>query len=135
MSSRKPIIPSKDMFCTNHYQLFSDCCDSWEVFYNGPLEYTHTSIYGFYVRQENLINGRPWYQNDARSIWWLETGSWALGITTAVGAPGGFAFLRNIEICLPKISNPQWSLFIGSGNIEGGDNLLVQCRIRPEGYK
>ena len=131
MSSRKPIIPSKEMFCT-----ISDCCVSWEVFHNGPLEYTFTSIYGFFVRQENLINGRPWYQNDARSIWWIEeTGSWVLGSTTGIGGNSGFAFLRNIEICLPKISNQQWELWDGSNFIEAGDNLIVQCGIRPEGYK
>merc|ERR1712018_234614 len=30
----------------------SDCsCDSIEVYHYDPLEYTHTSIYGYYVRQ------------------------------------------------------------------------------------
>ena len=99
------------------------------------MEYTHASIYGFFLRQDNLINGRPWYQNDVRSIWWAqEIGYWVLGNTIEGGGNEGFAFLLNDEICLPKISNQQWELFDGSNLIEAGDNLIVQCGIRPEGY-
>ena len=114
----------------------SDCCDSFEVFHNGPLEYAIYSIYGFFVRQEDLIQGRPWYQNDARSIWWTQQdGFWVLGDTSEVGQLLGIAFLFDDEICLPKISNQQWELFDGSNFIEAGNNLIVQCGIRPEGYK
>ena len=61
---------------------FSDCCDSLEVYYNGPLEYTLNSIYGYYVRQEDLIHGRPWYKNDGESIWWDDKYSdWSIGDT------------------------------------------------------
>ena len=119
------------MFCT-----ISDCCVSWEVFHNGPLEYTFTSIYGFFVRQENLINGRPWYLNGAKSIWWFEEFQfWVLGNTENRGQNLGFGFLRNVEICLPKISNQQGELYVGSVFIEARDNLIVQCGNRPEGYK
>ena len=118
------------------YVYFSDCCDSFELFHIGPLEYTFTSIYGYYVRQKDLIHGRTWYQNNARSIWWFEEFEfWVLGNINGTGGSSGFAFLRNIEICLPKISNQQWELFDGSNFIEAGDNLIVQCGIRPEGYK
>ena len=74
------------MLCNAIQSTFSVCCDSLEVYYNGPLEYTYESIYGYYVRQEDLINGRPWYKNDGRSIWWDgKNNNWKLGSTTKKG--------------------------------------------------
>ena len=41
--------------------LFTECCDSIQVFYGSTnQEYTYGNIYGYYVRQEDFINGRPW---------------------------------------------------------------------------
>ena len=88
---------------------FSDCSDSLEVYYNGPLEYTYESIYGYYVRQEGLIHGRPWYKNYGKSIWWDdEYDKWWLDKTTTKGSSIGYAYLKNHGRCLPKIPNQQW---------------------------
>merc|ERR1719461_1287229 len=81
----------------------SDCdCDSIEVYHNGPLEYTHKSIYGYYVRQEDLINERPWFKNNGKSIWW-DTKYWRLGWTNRTGGQLSHAKLYNDERCCTKI--------------------------------
>ena len=47
---------------------FQDTC---EVYYDTPkLEYTYTSIYGFYEKQNGTINGKNWYRNSGNTIWW-----------------------------------------------------------------
>ena len=48
--------------------LFQDTC---EVYYDTPkLEYTDSSIYGFYEKQNGTINGKNWYRNSGNTIWW-----------------------------------------------------------------
>ena len=106
------------------------------MYYTGPLEYTYTSIYGYYVRQEDLINGRPWYKNDGRSIWWDdEYDDWKLGKTTSKGTSNGLAYLDNDSICLPKIPNQNWKIFRIPEDpwISAGNNVKVRCGYKPEG--
>ena len=55
-----------------------------------------------------MINGRAWYKNKGRSIWWDGTDDWMIGKTTEKGGTPGYAYLRNDGSCLPKISNPKW---------------------------
>ena len=112
---------------------FSDCCDSIEVYYTGPLEYTSRSIYGYYVRQPDLINGRPWYKNDGRSIWWDgKNDVWMIGDTTSKGSSITCAYLHNDRRCLPKIPNQNWKLFDGSWN-DAGNKVKVRCGYKPKG--
>ena len=111
---------------------FSDCCDSIEVYYTGPLEYTHTSIYGYYVRQEDLINERPWYKNDGRSIWW-DSNSWSLGKTTTKGGSDSYAYLDNDGRCLPKIPDQKWKLSIDGVEEPAGNRVNIRCGYRPSG--
>merc|ERR1712110_1080895 len=89
----------------------SDCgCASIEVYHNGPLEYTHKSIYGYYVRQENVINERPWFKNNGKSIWW-DTKYWRLGWTNRTGEQLSHANLNN-----------------------AGNKLRIRCGYKPKGY-
>ena len=111
-----------------------NCCDSIEVYYDGPLKYTFRSIYGYYVRQEDLINGRSWYKNDGRSIWWDgKNNNWKLGSTTKKGSSSGFAKLDNDGRCLPKIPNQNWKIFHEDTWISAGNNVKVRCGYKPEG--
>ena len=92
---------------------FSECCDSIQVFYDSTnQEYTYDNIYGYYVRQEDLVNGREWYKNEDKSIWWDGTDDWMIGLTTEKGGTSGYASLRNDGSCLPKISNPEWNIYL-----------------------
>ena len=114
---------------------FSECCDSLEVYYNGPLEYTYESIYGYYVRQEDLMNGRSWYKNDAiaKSIWWDDKDNdWMLGSTTRKGSSKGFAYFDNNERCLPKIPNQKWKLYDSNWN-DAENKVKVRCGYKPKG--
>jgi len=104
------------------------------------LEYTHESIYGYYVRQEDLIHGRPWYKNDGKSIWWYgEYDYWKLGLTTDKGSIYSFAYLDNDGRCLPKISNQKWKFGPSSHPdhsdwYDAGNNLKIHCGYKPKGY-
>jgi len=117
---------------------FVDCCDSLEVYYNGPLEYTLAPIYGYYVRQEELIHGRPWYKNDGRSIWWdVKNDVWLLGDTTQKGSSSAFAYLDKDGRCFPKISNQKWKIFLPPPPapwIDAGNKVKVRCGYKPKGY-
>ena len=117
-----------------------NCCDSIEIYYDGPLrwkqiiENRYRLIYGYYVRQEDLINGRPWYKNDGRSIWWDgKNNNWKLGSTTKKGSSSGFAKLDNDGRCLPKIPNQNWKLGAYSGWYVAGNNVKVRCGHKPKG--
>ena len=117
---------------------YSDCSDSLEVYYNGPLEYTYESIYGYYVRQEDLIHGRPWYKNYGISIWWCdEYDKWALGLTTEKGSSMAFAYLEHHGRCLPKIPNQKWKLYgpsrIDPSMYDAGNNLRIRTGYKPKG--
>ena len=113
--------------------LFLECCDLIQVFYGSTnQEYTYANIYGYYVRQEDLINGRAWYKNEGRSIWWDGT-DWMIGKTTEKGSTRGYAYLKNDGRCLPKISNPKWQLYNGSWNDAGSQDVKIQCGFKPTG--
>ena len=108
------------------------------------MQYTDTSIYGYYVRQESLINGRPWYKNNVQSIWWDDTdkGScsinhcWRLGVTTKIAGSFSNAKLDNIGRCLPKIPNQKWKLWNGYNWNDAGNKVKVRCGNKPKGkYK
>ena len=115
---------------------FSDCCDSLEVYYNGLLEYTHTSIYGYYVRQEELIHGRPWYKNGGKSIWWDgKNDNWKLGDTTGKGSSTSYAILDNDGRCLQKIPNQKWKIILDGLDYSDADEniLILRCGYKPKG--
>ena len=103
------------------------------------MEYTFTSIYGYYYRQENLFNGRSWYKNDGRSIWWDgEENYWMLGQTTDKGGLDGYAYLDNDGRCLPKIPNQKWKLGPSSHPdhsdwYDAGNKVKVRCGYKPKG--
>ena len=115
----------------------SECCKSLEVYYDTPeMEHTRNSIYGFYVQQNNKTNGRNWYRNDARSIWWDdEFDNWKLGPTTSKASSSGYAKLDNDGSCLPKIPNQNWKIFRIPEDpwISAGNNVKVRCGYKPEG--
>ena len=81
------------------------------------MEYTRNSIYGFYVQQNNKTNGRNWYRNDARAIWWDGNYDWVIGTPNGLGETGGFAYLTKDGSCLSKISDTNWKLDDGKTNI------------------
>merc|ERR1719225_981819 len=112
-----------------------DCgCASIEVYHNGPLEYTHKSIYGYYVRQEDLINERPWFKNNGKSIWW-DTKYWRLGWTNRTGGQRSHAKLYSDERCLTKISDQEWTLYDSNANwSNAGNKLRIRCGYKPKGY-
>ena len=92
-----------------------DCCTSIEVYYDTPnIEYSYTSIYGFYEIQYDLINGRFWYKNDGRSIWWDGIDDWRLGLTDVKGSNRGYFKGSNCHTVL------NWSV----GVIFGGKNCI-----------
>ena len=130
--------------CNTNSCLFKDnCCDSIEVYYNGTLKYSYDFIYGYYVRQEDLINGRSWYKNDDNSIWWDDKNdNWMLGKTTSKGSSNGYAYLYNDGRCLPKIPNQKWKLWHGSNYfnwiygsnwIDAGNKVKIRCGYKPKG--
>ena len=88
---------------------------------------------------KNLIDGRPWYKNDDRSIWWYDEGDrWMLGITTSKGSAKGYARLYNDERCLPKIPNQKWKLGPSSHPdhsdwYDAGNKVKVRCGYKPKG--
>ena len=103
------------------------------MYYNGPLEYTDNSIYGYYVRQQYLINGRSWYKNDGNSIWWNdEYDVWNLGPSTDKGSSAHVAYLDDYGSCLPKIPN-NWKLYDGYNEYYAGNKLKVRCGYKPKG--
>ena len=95
------------------------------------MEYTRSSIYGFYVRQVDLINGVLWYRNDARSISWDNLNNWNL---KDIHSSSVIAQLNNTEKCLPKISNQKWNVRDGNvGVSSAGNTLKVRCGYKPKG--
>ena len=120
--------------CDNPTYETPDCgCASIEVYHNGPLEYTHRSIYGYYVRQEDLINERPWFKNNGKSIWW-DTKYWRLGWTNRTGGQRSHAKLYNDERCLPKDSDQEWNLYDSNANwSNAGNKLRIRCGYKPKG--
>ena len=94
------------------------------------MEHTRNSIYGFYVQQNNKTNGRNWYRNDARAIWWNGIGDWFIGPTNVSGDDLGYAYLRKDGSCLPKISDNSWKIWNGIWN-DAGKNLNVRCGFQP----
>ena len=113
----------------------SECCESVEVYYEtAEVEYTYTNIYGFYVKQSSQTNGRNWYKNNAKAIWWDGDDDWWIGKTSSLGKSQGLAYLRKDGSCLPKISDTNWKLSLGSGNwIDAGKKLNVRCGFRLTG--
>ena len=116
--------------------LFLECCDLIQVFYGSTnQEYTYANIYGYYVRQEDLINGRAWYKNEGRSIWWDGIDTWYIGWTTNKGSKLGYAKMRNNGSCLSKnsylwkfdpSSHPDHSDWYYAGR-----NVKIRCGYRP----
>ena len=97
-------------------------------------------MYGYYVRQEDLINGRPWYKNDGKSIWWddKEDNVWRLGKTTSKGDSLSYAKLYNDGRCLSKISNQKWKLSPSSHPdhsdwYDAGNKVKVRYGYKPKG--
>ena len=97
------------------------------------MEYTVDSIYGSYVQQNNKTNGRNWYRNDARAIWWDGVDKWWIGQTKWVDDnDGGYAYLKKDGSCLPKISDTNWELWNGKSWDDAGKNYLkIRCGFRP----
>ena len=96
------------------------------------MENSYESIYDYYVRQEDLINGRSWYKNDARSIWWNDkSDNWSLGMTTSKGGTTSYAELDNDGRCLPKIPNQNWKIFHEDTWISAGNS----SSFRTLGYR
>ena len=120
---------------------FSECCDSLEVYHNGPLEFTNSSIYGYYVKQKSLSYGVPWFKNGGKSIWWDWDGQrWNLGLTTEFYGrlvyPGyiSLAYLENDGVgCLPRIDPQIWYLLDGSNHTYAGNKVKVRCGNKPIG--
>ena len=111
----------------------SECCESLKVYYDtDEMEHTYCSIYGFYIKQNNKTNGRNWYRNDARSIWW-DGDEWRIGTTNGVGGTAGYAYLKKDGSCLPKISDTSWKLYDGKKWDDAGKKLNVRCGFRPTG--
>ena len=117
----------------------NSCCKSFEVYYDTPeVEYTHTSIYGFYVLQNNKTNGRNWYRNDVRSIWWDGNHRWVIGNTEDLGGEIGHVKLRKYESCFPEISDTNWELGPSSHPhysdwYDAGNKVKVRCGYKPKG--
>ena len=100
------------------------------------MEYTYASIYGYYVRQEDLIHGRPWYKNYGKSIWWDdEYDKWRLGLTTGKGSSKGYANLKHHGRCLPKIPNQKWKLYGPSSHSNHSSWYDAGNNLRIRGYK
>ena len=97
------------------------------------MENSYESIYDYYVRQEDLINGRSWYKNDARSIWWSD--EWIIGPTSKKGGRIGArsAKLYNDGRCLPKIPDQKWKLWIAPNWYDAGNKVKVRCGFKPIG--
>ena len=116
---------------------FSECCDSLHVYYDSPnQEYTWANIYGYFVRQEDLVNERAWYKNNGISIWWYGNGTdkWYIGPNTNKGNTSASASLRNSGSCLPNISNPKWRLFLGPKNwTDANQDVKIRCDYKPAG--
>ena len=97
--------------------------------------YPVNSIYGYYVRQEDLFNGRPWYKHDdGNSIWWIDDklNVWMLGGNKQQN--GGFAYLPNSERCLPKIPNQNWKGGEGGSTWnDAGNSIKARCGYKPKG--
>ena len=125
---------------------FSECCDS--IYINRDVNiqrlnlyrnqytygevYTYESIYGYYVRQEDLIRGRPWYKNDGRSIWWSNEKKWMLGTTYNKGSSVGFAYVGDNRTCLPEIPSNKWKFSNGS-DFNELKLQKVECGYKPKG--
>ena len=96
------------------------------------MEYTVESIYGSYVQQNNKTNGRNWYRNDARAIWWDGNDDWFIGNTDELSEARGYARLKKDGSCLPKISDTNWELWNGKSWDDAGKNYLkIRCGFRP----
>ena len=85
----------------------------------------------------SYLNGRPWYKNDNRSVWWDDTDKyWRIGDTTNKGGYFSYAKLDNDGRCLPKIPYQKWKLTDGSNWNDAGNKVKIKCGYKPEGkYK
>ena len=92
------------------------------------MKYTYTSIYGFYVQQSNKKNGRNWYRNNVRAIWW--NGGWFIGPSKHAGSKGGYGFANPNGACVPKSFQDmrKWK----DEKIKPSE-IKVRCGFRPTG--
>ena len=87
-----------------------ECCNFIQVFYGTTnQEYTYADIYGYYVRQEDLVNGRAWYKNEDKSIWWDQ--GWFIGLTTGKGISGGSLRGFSLKYCSTQFRQNSLSKF------------------------
>jgi len=87
------------------------------------------SINGSYLLQPNKTNGRNWYMNGNRAIWWDGDDDWWIGSLGGLGQERGYAYLKK-DVSIPiEILSANWRVYNGSNWLDGDKNLNVSCGV------
>ena len=98
--------------------------DSISIYYGTETnEYAYAPrIFGIYILQAELINGRKYYKKDKYAISWNGKKTWFIGLDVGKGRSRGFAHLeKNVQ----NLHNTtDWKLFFENGDWKAAGNML-----------
>ena len=98
--------------------------DSISIYYGTETnEYAYAPmIFGIYILQAELINGRKYYKKDKYAISWNGKDTWFIGLDVGKGRSRGFAHLeKNVQ----NLHNTtDWKLFFENGDWKAAGNML-----------
>ena len=98
--------------------------DSISIYYGTETnEYAYAPrIFGIYILQAELINGRKYYKKDKYAISWNGNDTWFIGLDVGKGRSRGFAHLeKNVQ----NLHNTtDWKLFFENGDWKAAGNML-----------
>ena len=84
-------------------------------------------MYALYELQPSDINNRPYFKNEAFSIWW-SNGYWFIGEDSLKGQALGHAFYEADEYCPHQLPQGNWNLLDENGNFYVEKHLYTSCK-------
>ena len=103
------------------------CQDGIQVYYITEPQ-LHRPIYGYYERQPNDVNGKPYFKMGVIGLWWV-LGVWVIGSDSVKGNMNGIAIYPKDVFCPHQLSEWEW-IFIGieTGYSNAGKSLGLTCK-------
>ena len=88
----------------------------------------YTSIYGHYELQPDDVNGRPYFRQESKGIYWDGIDKWWIGADSSKGQPIGLAYYEKDVFCPHQLTEWNWWLYDGSNWKTAGKDLGISCK-------